>query len=248
LGSINGENGATVTMSVGIGTSSPGYNLHVNGTAAKPGGGSWTVASDRRLKKNIRPYTEGLPEINRIVPVWFEYNGKAGLPTGQSYVGVIAQDMQKIAPHAIGEFSYDNGEGQVERYLDYDPNALTYSLVNAVQELSAEITKLKNQIEILQKQIPGSGLSEGPVARLWQNAPNPYNATTTIRYYISEETVDARITIISMNGQEVYSEQLTEKGEGQIEVSNQFLSSGTYIYELIVDGKIIDKKKMVLSK
>jgi trimeric autotransporter adhesin len=248
LGSINGENSATVTMNVGIGTSSPAYNLHVNGTAAKPGGGSWTVASDRRLKKNIRPFAEGLDEVNQIKPVWFEYNGKAGMPTGRPYVGVIAQDMQKIAPHTISEFTYDNGEGQVEQYLDYDANALTYSLVNAVQELSAELTRLKEEIALLKKQIPGGGLSEGSAAKLWQNAPNPYNATTAIRYYVPEEASDARITIISMTGQEVYSRQLTDKGDSQIEVSNQLLSSGTYIYQLVVDGKVVDKKKMVLSK
>jgi hypothetical protein len=60
LGSINKVNGATVSTKVGIGTSAPAYLLHVNGTAAKPGGGSWTVASDKRLKKNISTFTERL--------------------------------------------------------------------------------------------------------------------------------------------------------------------------------------------
>ena len=40
---------------VGIGTTNPGYLLHVNtDSAGKPGaGGLWTVPSDERIKENI---------------------------------------------------------------------------------------------------------------------------------------------------------------------------------------------------
>src|SRR6185295_1522363 len=40
---------------VGINTIAPADTLTVNGAASKPGGGSWTLFSDERLKKNIRP-------------------------------------------------------------------------------------------------------------------------------------------------------------------------------------------------
>ena len=35
---------------VGIGDEDPDFLLEVNGTAGKPGGGSWSNSSDRRLK------------------------------------------------------------------------------------------------------------------------------------------------------------------------------------------------------
>jgi trimeric autotransporter adhesin len=252
LGSVNGENGATTTVRVGIGTTSPGYLLHVNGTAAKPGGGSWTVASDRNLKKEIQPYKEGLNEILQINPVWFRYNGKAGMPTEKRYVGVIAQEMQKIAPHTVGEFVVDNGEGQVEKYLDYDASDLAYTLVNAIKEMhstyTTEIQKLKEEIAAL-KGKPSSNLAEQEsAAKLWQNAPNPYGTSTMIRYYVPETAGSAQIRIISSTGQEVFSRELAYKGESEIEVSNQMLAVGTYIYQLIVDGKVVDHKKMILSK
>ena len=38
---------------------------------------------------------------NQINPIWFRYNGKAGLPTDKKYVGVIAQEIEKIAPYLI---------------------------------------------------------------------------------------------------------------------------------------------------
>jgi hypothetical protein len=252
LGSVNGENGATATVRVGIGTTSPAYLLHVNGTAAKPGGGSWTVASDKNLKKEVQPYKEGLNEILQINPVWFRYNGKAGLPTDKRYVGVIAQEMQKIAPHTVGEFVVDNGEGQVDKYLDYDASTLAYTLVNAIKELhatyTAEIEKLKEEIAALKGNRSPEVADQTSAARLWQNAPNPFGTSTIIRYYVPENAGNAQIRIVSVTGQEVYARELTAKGEGEIEVSNQIVATGTYVYLLVVDGNVVDRKKMVLAK
>lgn len=254
LGSVAGENGASATARVGIGTTSPAYLLHVNGVAAKPGGGSWTVASDKRLKQDIQPFKDGLNAIDQINPVWFRYNGKAGLPTDKRFVGVIAQDMQKVAPYTIGEFVSEAGEGQSERYLDYDANALTYILVNAVKELntiareqSAEIKKLQEEIATLK----GSNLDPNDAvhgARLWQNFPNPYSTATVIRYYVPDDAGTAQLRITSITGQEVFSRELTTRGESEIEVSNHALATGSYIYQLIVDGAIVDHKKMVISR
>lgn len=83
---------------VGIGTTAPFYRLEVNGSAAKPGGGSWATLSDRRLKGNIRPYTDGLQTLLKIKPVTFHYNEKSGYETAPEYVGVIAQDLQASGP------------------------------------------------------------------------------------------------------------------------------------------------------
>jgi hypothetical protein len=48
---------------VGIGAPPGNYKLLVNGTAAKPGGGEWTDASDERLKKNIKPLISALDRM-----------------------------------------------------------------------------------------------------------------------------------------------------------------------------------------
>ena len=52
---------------IGIGTTVPTAKLSVNGTANKPGGGSWAVFSDRRIKKDIAGITSGLDVIMRSV-------------------------------------------------------------------------------------------------------------------------------------------------------------------------------------
>ena len=133
---------------VGIGLTNPGYKLHVNGTAGKPGGGSWTAASDRRLKRNISPYTEGLAQLLTIQPVKYQYNKKAGTDTEKEYIGVIAQDLKEVAPYMVGTFEKDGVE-----YFDVDNSAMMYMLINAVKELKAENEAQQKLIEQLQKDL-----------------------------------------------------------------------------------------------
>jgi hypothetical protein len=130
---------------VGIGTTNPTYKLHVVGDAAKTTGSFWTSISDKRLKKEIKPFTEGLQVLTKINPVWFQYNGMAGMPNdGRNYVGIIAQEMQKIAPYTIGTFQDEETKTD---YLNYDPNAILYILINSVQEQQVTIDSLRKQLE-----------------------------------------------------------------------------------------------------
>jgi hypothetical protein len=249
LGSIVGVNSATANTNIGIGTTSPSYRLHVNASdAAKVGGGSWIVASDKNLKQEVVPYQEGLSQVMEIEPVWFRYNGKAGLPTDKKYVGVIAQQVQKVAPHMIGEFIYQDSTGKEQKYLDYDANALTYMMVNAIKELKSENEQLKNEIAQIKQMLSKQNSGTDPVAKLWQNQPNPYGTSTVIRYSVPSTATSAYLKVFSVTGQEVFSKQLLIMAEGSVEISNQILTPGTYIYHLIIDGNKVDNKKMVLSK
>ena len=268
LGSISGVNGAMASTKVGIGTTAPSYLLHVNGDAAKPGGGSWTVASDQRLKKNVSAFTQGLEVLTKVKPVWFQYNGEAGMPTNKTYVGVIAQEMQQIAPYMVGSFTYQDTTGKKAEYLDYDANALTYILVNAVKEQQGQMEQLKQekdtQIEQLKQEneqmkkemaeIRALLLDKKPVAesdaaaRLWQNEPNPTGGTTLIRYRIPRQASQARINLYSVKGEELKSFPIRERGEGQLSLDTATLPEGIYLYRLVIDGKQIDAKKLLLNR
>ena len=123
---------------VTIGTSAaPGYNLVVNGTAAKTGGGSWSTLSDVRMKDLTGEYQKGLNEILLLKPVTFTY--KAGNPrelnSNEPQIGFVAQDVQKIFPEAVTECK--------DGYLDFNIHAVNVALVNAVKELKAENEQLK---------------------------------------------------------------------------------------------------------
>lgn len=129
---------------VGIGTSSPTAMLSVNGTANKPGGGSWAAFSDKRLKKNIAPYTDGLDQLLSINPVKYQYNELAGTDTEKEYVGVIAQELKAVAPYMLGSFEMKGTE-----YYDVDNSAMMYMLINAVKEQQIQIEAQQKLIEQL---------------------------------------------------------------------------------------------------
>ena len=42
--------------------------------------------------------------------------------------------------------------------------------------------------------------------------------------------------------------RLTEKGVGTLTIRASELAAGAYVYNLVIDGKLIDTKKMILTK
>jgi len=121
------------------------YSLVAAQSAAKPGGGSWSVFSDSRIKENIIPYTKGLADILLINTVTYEYNGLAGTTKGAKYTGVIAQEMKEIFPDTVKTYKAklnEDDEEETELY-DFNSSDLIFALINAVKELKAEIEILK---------------------------------------------------------------------------------------------------------
>ena len=125
---------------VGIGTTAPTHKLSVNGSAGKSGGGSWSTFSDRRIKKDISPYTKGLAEIIQINPVNFTYTDQGPFTqTGESQVGIIAQEIQEILPSTVSETKTEI----FDDLLQFNGSELTFTLINAVKELQAENEEMK---------------------------------------------------------------------------------------------------------
>lgn len=77
-----------------------------DGSACKPGGGSWTSCSDLRLKKNVRSLDGALDKLLALRGVTFEFkdpesiNELTGIRTG-----MIAQEVEKVFPDWIHEES-----------------------------------------------------------------------------------------------------------------------------------------------
>jgi trimeric autotransporter adhesin len=94
---------------------------------------------------------------------------------------------------------------------------------------------------------------EGPVilnqaAYLKQNEPNPTNGTTRIQYFLPEGIQQATLLVTAINGQEIKRIGLPQTGEGQIELHIGTLPPGTYNYSLMMDGQVVDTKRMIIQK
>ena len=138
------------TGAVGIGTTAPGFNLHVNGTAGKPGGGAWSVASDKRLKKNIRPLSGALGKLLALHGVTYEYIDPARIQelSGER-MGLVAQEVEKIFPDWV-----ETGTDGFKRVTVRGLEAL---MVEALRELQhrqdARLAEKDTEIEKLEARL-----------------------------------------------------------------------------------------------
>lgn len=85
-------------------------------------------------------------------------------------------------------------------------------------------------------------------AYISQNIPNPTANDAIIKYYVPEHAVSAQINFFSLSGQILKEVDINQMGQGELKVDLDRMMSGSYMYNLIVDGKLIDTKTMVIIK
>ena len=88
-------------------------------------------------------------------------------------------------------------------------------------------------------------LSDVQAIVLNQNQPNPFAQETTITYFLTDDVSKAQMLFYNASGTLIKSVELTQRGQGQLNVFAQDLTSGMYTYTLVVDGQIFATKKMV---
>jgi hypothetical protein len=85
-------------------------------------------------------------------------------------------------------------------------------------------------------------------ATLYQNTPNPFSQDTRIGFYIPETANTASLNIYDMQGKQLMQYKIAQRGESSHVISGHHFSAGMYLYALIVDGTVIDTKRMILTK
>ncbi len=229
--------------------------------------------SDERDKKNIRDLNYGLKEIMQLKPVRFNWKDNVD---NSDKLGLIAQDLQKVLPEVVKDHEYKkDSTGRMEKtpaarlgvmYADIIPVIIRgmQQQQEMIEEQNREIEDQNKKIETLMQlvtQLTNNNQKVDNVqtqnnattatlssASLAQNAPNPFNQTTVIRYTVPQNAGNAFIQITDMNGRIIKTITAVAKGNGQITLQAGELTAGTYQYTLIVNGKLIDTKKMVLTK
>jgi hypothetical protein len=124
---------------VGIGTSVPVSLLHVNGLITSAGltstgnvtAPAFLYSSDIRLKENISAIEDPLMKLRAMRGVHFDW-----IETGDSDVGVIAQEIQAVFPRAV----YENPDDSM---LTVDYARMVPLLIEAIKEQQNEIDALK---------------------------------------------------------------------------------------------------------
>ena len=107
--------------------------------------GAITQNSDVRLKENIVQISSALDKVNQMRGVTYDL-----IETGEAGVGVIAQELELIAPeliHIAEPKNFDKKDS--EEWDDYKSVAygnLTAYLIEAVKELTEKVDKLERQL------------------------------------------------------------------------------------------------------
>ena len=125
------------TQNVGIGTSNPSYKLQVSGDVQAT---SYNATSDIRLKKDITNLSNVLENVCKIQGVEFV---RTDDESERKQFGFVAQHLEKIFPQLV---QTDNSQ---EKYKSISYANTSAILVEAIKELSNEVKKMKNEIEIL---------------------------------------------------------------------------------------------------
>ncbi len=227
----------------------------------------WTAFSDGRFKKDIKEDISGLDFINELRPVSYTVDN-AGLnkflhvndsssnqaeaksiPVRQT--GFVAQEVEALVKKTGYVFSgVDAPENEKDPYgIRYA--AFVVPLVKAVQELSAEVQEQREQIQLLLTQLDSKTEINSDVnsqAALLQNTPNPFDAESEIKMTLPDNVVTATVMIYNLEGKQMKNIHVANRGDVTIKISGSELSAGMYLYSLIVDGKVMDTKRMVLTR
>ena len=229
-----------------------------------------TQTSDGRFKKDVQPLSSSLLQLSKLRGVsylqdfsehprygkdkkmivdGYEIAFEPLTDDSSRHTGFIAQELQEVFPDLV---KTDEDSCLSVNYIGLIP-----VIVEALKEQQAIITAQSGKITELQTEV--NALREGktpPQAKgieaqnafLYQNAPNPFNAATTIRYFLGEETSNAAIYIFDMQGKLIETRPVTGAGEGAIEISASGLQPGMYLYSLLVNNQEVDTKRMVITE
>lgn len=247
--------GAVNSISIGSGAIIDASNkVRIGNSSITSIGGQvgWTTYSDRRLKTSINKSKLGLGFILSLNPVTYNYAAEG--QKGILYHGLIAQEVDEAAKKAGIEFSGvdKTGEHWGIRYGD-----LTVPLIKGVQEINERITaenmELKSRIEKLEAallliQQTGNISTAANTSVLFQNQPNPFNASTAIKFALAPSVKKASLIIRNISGELVKQIDNLQTHGGNLTINAKELAAGTYTYSLIINGNVADTKLMVLTK
>ena len=203
------------------------------------------------------------------------YDGYLKQKSKIKYTGFIAQEVEEAAKEVGFEFSgvvppsHDKDHYSL-RYAEFvvplvkgmqeqqeqieDQDAIIEKQQSEIDELKSELvqqaTELKELKNLVSQLIKRENIQTVVVeiARLGQNMPNPFKASTRIPYAIPEGSNKANIKVHGINGQLIKTIPISTFGEGTIELQTTGLTNGQYTYTLEVDGRMVDTKRMSLVK
>ena len=224
--------------------------------------GNYTI-SDSTLKCEIKQIDSALQKIQKLKGVYYKLKNEKENAVNNQYVGLIAQEVELVVPEAVKT----NNKGQ---------KAVAYSnlvglLIEAIKSQNRRIDELNNTIKVNEyqnktqsdsikslfyksnssekdNQENKNDLNTNINGVLYQNTPNPAKESTIISFELPLKAQNANLYIYNLQGEQLRVYSIINKNENKILIRSNEYKAGIYYYSLIVDGKEIGTKKMILTE
>ena len=95
--------------------------------------------------------------------------------------------------------------------------------------------------------IGGNTQTKQKSAKLYQNIPNPFSSTSTIKYFLPHGINSASMVFTNAVGKVISKINLEDRGESELNINSDKLPIGVYHYTLIVNNIKIDSKRMIIK-
>ena len=226
---------------------------------------AYLTSSDLNFKANVETINDALTTISRLRGVTYNRkyttdsivfkDGNQGIDSiiqverfEPKEFGLIAQEVQSIVPEVVHKMQ--------DSTLAISYSSIIPILIEAIKEQQDQIDELRKTISLSEGQgrnhqeeesLKKYDTPHSNNSALFQNNPNPFNESTTINFYIDNNSRTASVNIYSIDGHLVKSFAIHRTGDGKVKIDAGELVSGIYVYTLIVDGVLIDSKQMILT-
>lgn len=172
---------------------------------------------------------------------------------GTTRYGLLASELLVQFPELV---EVDTAGNQYINYVEMVP-----VLVSAINDLYAFVVSrtgsgnsaldsvaIGEQEERGAKSGVSMAIAADKTAKLYQNTPNPFSEETAIEYYVPTDAKSASMYVFNLTGEMLQSLPISSFGHGSVTISGSTLQAGMYVYSLVVDGQMVDTKRMILTK
>lgn len=164
---------------------------------------------------------------------------------GKSYYALDVNAVKQSFPALIIK------DAQGNEYVNY--TQLVPILVQAIKELKTELDDLKEAVASsgtrkvnAATNIATNTLDEGR-GSISQNTPNPFTGQSTVRVSVPDDASDAYVDILTLNGASVKRIPVSN-GLSEVSLSSFEFAPGTYLYTLVVNGKVSETRRMIVNR
>lgn len=258
---INTTNGTGSTYYAIFGTTDNGSNNWAGYFQGSVYATVSVTASDQKLKENVKNMDANEEAMANLMPKTYTFKKDMQetmvLPK-ESQMGFIAQDVEKYFPQLVYPVvqpekrdSSGNVIAQRIAFKGINYQGLIPVLWATMQKQQKTITQMQKEMEKLQTkkdlaQRQGLAMDSSDTNELYQNTPNPFSQNTVIAYKIVSTATKASIQIFDMTGKTIKKYEVLPSST-QITLEANGLTLGMYMYALVVDGKLVDTKRMILE-